>query len=239
MPVIIRPGAAVLLGMLAVLLPTRLILVLALQTLAVAPAAAGDAPAGEFRLPPAPSAQLQESLTDALARATKGNSSVIKRYQDSVDRIRANWRVAPPDEPRFDLEAAAREAVLSTDFGDGSRRKAKKQLAARTQLALMMFAVDTHRRLRLEFGHRLALRAVMACKGDTACLDGITPTATMPSSEVASVRAQLGNDAAALADAELASAAQLEALSTMYADGLHLLVQVSGAKSTQADKEID
>jgi hypothetical protein len=195
--------------------PARLALVaiLHLGLLAAAPARA-DEPSAELRAPSPPSPEAEAALAQELAKLPE---ELRASFPGVVDDARSRLRVAADGSGvEIGIDEAARAAVLAADFGGASKRKSR--LEAMVRLTVLQMTLDLHAAVREELGHRLAVRAVKACKGKPACLDEIAPSATMLERHVTSVRVQFGSDTAALTAAELASAKELERLGVMYAE---------------------
>jgi hypothetical protein len=178
--------------------PCTLLALLSLVFTTLAPMAAratDDTPTLEVPAPPPPAAeQRRRDLLGALAPELHG--PVLATASDIERRVRAALDAGEP----VDVRRTAGAALLEADFADLSRPAA---LDAVIDIVVLQLSGDLHVELRDRIGRQLAIRAVRACDSSSACLDAIWPTADMPADHIARVRAELGDDAEALAEAEL------------------------------------
>lgn len=225
-------------GMSLALRPRRFLLVAALYSGSLAPAhARADEPVAELSVPSPPSSELDSALADGLAKLPEQLRASFPAVVDAAEsRLRGSLRAASEGSgTAIGIDDAARSALIAADFGGVSKRRA--QLEAMVRLTTLQLTFDLHAAMREQLGRRLAVRAVQKCKGSNKCLDKIAPTAKMPARHVTAVRAELGNDATALAAAELATATELDVLGVMYMDGINRLTAVSTLKSNEANTD--
>lgn len=207
-----------------------LVLVLALGAVAPSQALAAD-PAKELRVPAPPSQDAADTL--AAARSALPDEllpAFAAVVADAQLRLRASERqVAEGEGEKISIEDACRAALIAADFAGASKRKAKS-LDGIVALAALQLTFDVHAALREQVGRSLAIRAVRACNGVTACLDGITPTTEMPARHVIAVRRTLAGKTKDLQDADRLGNFEIQYLMSTYvsrvktSDKMHKLV---------------
>jgi hypothetical protein len=188
-----------------------------------AQARAADA-AAEVRVPT--SAEVERALAGGLAKLP---DALRERFAAVVaaahERLRAGLVAEKSGSgPAIGIEEAARAAVVAADFGGAATSEKKRD--AMVRITVLQITLDMQTALRELAGLRLAVRAVKSCKGQLACLDRIAPTAEMSARQVMAVRAEIGNDVAALATAEIAIGEELDVLRKRGLDNLQKLLDI-------------
>lgn len=108
---------------------------------------------------------------------------------DTTSRLRAG-------DDQLDVRTAARAALLAVDFAGVSKRN-KVAVEVAVDFVVLQVAASLHAAVRESIGQQLALRAILECAGDSACVDAIMPTETVSAANVRSANnliAALGAD---------------------------------------------
>lgn len=198
--------------------------VAALHIAFICPAQADAADPVELRAPLP--GEVEKILADQLAKLPESlRESFPTIVAATHERIRAGAAAAEDGSgSAIGIEEAARASVLAADFGGAANNARKRE--AMVGITVLQIAVDMHAAIRELVGLRLAVRAVKACKGKAACLDKIAATAEMSARQVTAVRAEIGNDITALANAELAIGKEIDRGRERALDNLQKLLDI-------------